>query len=45
VLVYDDQTAELADAHSRLVVGRVTMFKIGQKPAELGYDPADLVPD
>lgn len=45
ILVHEDQTAELADAKGHLIMGRVAMFRIGERLAALGYHPADLMPD
>lgn len=44
VYIYADQTAELCDGNSRLLVGRCPMYKIAAKLAEMGVDSADLTP-
>jgi hypothetical protein len=43
--LHADQTAELGDAHGRLVSGREPLYGIGKLLDDYGYGMEDLVPE
>ena len=44
VYIYQDQTAELVDEHGVTLLGRVPLYDIGRRLAELGFAGNDLEP-